>query len=486
MSASRYKSFTKNFFSLLSGQTISLLINFISITLVARYLGVEDFGVFSYTIALVTILSKFIDVGLSPITFRETSKSENKFQFLNTALSIRLILFIIVFIIFNLAARILSFTDTEVILSDILFVNILISAKFQNFRELLDIPFKVSLSSHLSMIAIIMDNSLFLILILLIPYWKIDILFIVIAYVISNIPGFIFLVYELRVKCNFRLRFSLYNWRWLIQESLPLLIYVIIISFFQQMDLLILKNLDSEYATGIYSAALRLTLPLMIIPSAIISTVFPTLVKNVVDDRKQNITINKFIYKILFFTAFVITSIISMKTKFIIILIFGSSYENAYIPMIYLLITQIFLFYNLFTVNILTAYNKQKKIIKYAAIIMIINLVLDFLLVPVYSFNGAAVAKLIAVSAGTLILTLIVSKEGLNFNFFKIKTLIWILVIPALLYGLNFLSWPLYFISALLVVIFISLKLNYFDDEEILLIFRLINREKWGAKILKI
>ena len=486
MIESKPQKFFTNFFSILGGQSLSLILGFISITLITRYLSVEEFGLFSYILALVSILSKFIDLGLSPITFRESSRKEGNFVFLNTAVSLRLILFLIVLVIFNVAGWLLALTTLEIVLADILFLNILFSAKFQNFRDLLDIPFKISLSSYVSMIGIMLDNFVFLLLILFTPFFQASIYYVVTAYVISNIPGFFFVLNKLHKNYNYRFHFSLANWKWLIKESGPLITYVIILSIFQQVDLLILKYMDSEFATGIYSVALRLTLPLMIIPSAIASTIFPTLVKNVTSNEKQNIKINKFIYKLLFFSAFVITILFSLKAKIIITLIFGPKYSEAYLPMIFLLVTQIFLFYNFHTINLMTAYNRQKKIIIYVSAIMILNLILNLILIPLYSYTGAGLSKLIAIAAGTFILSIIVTKEGLNFNFFNFKTVIWCVVVSVLLYGLNYLSWPFYFISALIIIIFISLKLKYFEDDEIMMIFKLIHREKWGLALLRI
>ena len=164
--------FFSNFFSLLGGQSLSLIFNFLSITLIARYLGVDIFGVFSYILAIVSILSKIVDLGIGPIAFRETSKKENDPVFLNTAISVRVILFIIVLAVFNLAAQLLALTAEEILLADILFFNIIISAKFQNVRDLLDIPFKISLSSYISVIGSTLDNIIFLALVLLMPVLK--------------------------------------------------------------------------------------------------------------------------------------------------------------------------------------------------------------------------------------------------------------------------------------------------------------------------
>lgn len=479
-------SIAKNVFSLATGQTLNLLLNFLSITLVARYLGVNEFGIFSYLIAFVIVLSKTDDLGLAAIAFRETSKNLNDYRFLNTSITLRTLLFLIILTLLNLTIINLNFPKTEIILLNILFVNVYISSKFQNIRELLDVPFKITLTSHHSMFAILFDNVLFLILILIMPLFQVDLFYVVIAYVVSNIPGFIYIVFILYKKFNYRFHFSLFKARWLLKESLPLFIYVILAVLFQQMDVLILKNLDSEYAVGIYSVAMRLTLPLMIIPSAIVSTVFPTLVKNVGINEEKNLRISRFLLKLLFFISFLLAVVVSLKAEEIIGIIFGTTYLDAFLPMILLLVVQIFLFNNFFTINVLTAYNKQRKLIAYAAVIVVVNLISNIILIPSFSFNGAGYAKLISIIAGSIVLLFVIKKIKLNYNFFNLRIFFWVIIISALLFVLSYLNLILYIALSLLLIGYLTLKIKYFTDDELIMILKILNKEIWSEKLLKI
>ena len=476
----------KNILSLATGQTLNLLLNFLSITLVARYLGVNNFGVFSYSVALVMIITKLIDFGLVPIAFRETSKNQNDFRFLNTSITLRSILFVIILPLFNLIIFNLNFSKTEIILLNILFINVFISSKFQNIRELLDLPFKITLTSHYSMFAILFDNIIFLILILIMPLISVDILYVVVAYVISNLPGFLYIIYTLYKKYNYKFYFSFYKAQWLLKESFPLFVYVILAVLFQQMDIIILKSLDSGYAVGIYSAAMRLTLPLMIIPSAIVSTAFPTLVKNVGVDEEKNLSINKFLLKLLFFISFSLAIVISLKAEVIIGIIFGIGFVQAFLPMILLLLVQIFLFNNFFIINLLTAYNKQRKTIIYALVIVIINLVANLILIPLFSYNGAGYAKLISIFAGSIVLLFVIKQIKLNYNYFSLRILAWIVIIGALLFVLSYLNLVFYLVLSFLTIVYLTLKMKYFTTDELLLILKLINKENWSKKLLKI
>ena len=80
---------SQNVLSLFIGKSIELIITIVSITLIARNLGVEKYGLFISIVALTYLISKVIDFGLAPIVLRENSKPNMTFSLLNTALTLR-------------------------------------------------------------------------------------------------------------------------------------------------------------------------------------------------------------------------------------------------------------------------------------------------------------------------------------------------------------------------------------------------------------
>lgn len=480
------KKITKNIFSLSFGQGLNLLFNFLSIILAARYLGVENFGEFSYLVAVVGILAKVIDFGISPIVFRESSKGFNHFELLNTGLSIRILLFVIVLIIFNVSAILLSFNSNEIILANILLAGIIISTKFQNFRDLFEIPFKVELKMHYPMIFTLLDNIILIVLVLIMPYVKGGIFYFVSCYTIANLPGFLFLLFVLYKKFDYSFTIELNKIKWLIKEAAPLLGYVIMLAIFQQIDFLLLKNMDSKYATGIYGVANRLAMPFNIIPYAISTTFFPIIVKNINNDEGKNNELKAIILKILLFISYFLAVMISFKSTKIISILFGIKYLSSSLPMILLLGTQIFLFYNFFTVDIFIAYNKQRYILIYYALILILDTTLSLFLIPKYSFNGVAIAKIISAIFGSGYLYFVASKLNLKMKFMNSNIILWCIFLILLFKLLSYLPIIWYGTFALFIIIPITVLLKFFNKKEIILILKIFNKQDWGEKFLKI
>ncbi len=478
------QNISKNIFSITTGQAITLVINFFSISLTARFLKVDDFGIFNYILATVVLLSKLIDLGVSQIAFRETSKQKNNFSFIYNAVFLRVTAFIIVFLLFNLFIKYFHLTSTEMLLADILFINIVISSKFQNFRELLEIPFKVNLEMHFVMVFNIIDNLVFLLSVILMPYFHGGLVYLVISYVVANLPGFVLALIFLNKKFDFLLKIKIPNWQWMLKESLPVGGFVILVALFQQIDILILKNYDSAYATGIYAAATRLIIPIGIIPTALATTFFPKIVQNI-NSNNSNERILNLVYKVLFFISFMLAITTTFKAESIIVFIFGKLYAESAKPMIFLFWSYVFLFYNYFSSDIVTAYNKQIFNFIYALFVVCVDLLFIFILLPHYSFVGVAAAKLFAGILGTAFIEFVLLKLNVKPGFLSFNLIVWSFVMSVCLYFIS--SLPLFvylFCSVIIMLVMIKLT-RYFSNDEILQIFKILKKENWGKRLIK-
>ncbi|MAT58419.1 MAG: hypothetical protein CMF23_10655 [Ignavibacteriae bacterium] len=467
------KKITKNIISLTSGQILSILLNFIAIAIAARSLGPQQFGLFSNVLAIIAIISKFADIGFAPIVFRELSKNENDFSLLNSALSIRIVLFLITLVGLNIFYVFSAESRIEIIIANILMLTIVVSAKMANFRELLSTPFKVHLKMHYPMILLGIDNLFLLIGIYLLIISKITIVTFTIIYALSNLPGFIFQLFFLYKKFGYKFKLIFSDWKWLIEQSIPIGGFVVLMAIFQQVDLIILNYLNSSYDAGIYSIALRLSMPLNIIPTSIVITVFPIIVKKM-SDRNDISEINKFVFKVLFFISFAISIIFYFKASEYIVLAFGDSYFESFLSSNILLISQIFLFFNFFALDLLTAHDKQRNNFLYATILVISNITLAIFFIPAYNHNGAAVAKLITTFAGFIFLSFIMKKNNIEFNFINIRVIFWSLISILILYGISFWGLFIYTILAPIVILAITILIGFFNKTEINFIKKII------------
>ncbi|MBL1212937.1 MAG: oligosaccharide flippase family protein [Ignavibacteriae bacterium] len=465
------KNITSNFFSISFSQVINLIFNLLSFALIARYLLIEDFGNFSILIAVVGIISKVIDFGISPIVFRETSKEGSSFNLVNTAFTLRLLFFVFTALSTNIFLILTSSSQNEIIMLNILLLSIIISSRMANFRDLLSNPFKVHLQMHLPSLLNVLDTILFFILVLFMPHVNGGLLYLTFAYVFSNVPGFLILVFLLYKKFNFKLKLNIDNYKWLLKESAPIAGFVILMAIFQQIDILLIKLFENSYSAGIYASAQRLVIPLSIIPTAIVTTVFPIIMREEVN-REVLIQV---VYKVLLFISIVIATIFTFKSTFFISLIYSPKYNSADIPTVILLWSQVFIFFNAFSLALFTAERKQILHLYYSILLVLINVILGIILILEYSYLGAVIAKTSASLIGFLYIIFSIKIINVKIRLINWHSITWFLGIILSAYLLSNYNIIIYAVSLSLVFMLLTIITGYFNKVELNYFLRAFN-----------
>ena len=175
-----------------------------------------------------------------------------------------------------------------------------------------------------------------------------------------------------------------------------------------------LKNIIDATSVGIYDAAVRISELWYFIPAIIVSSLFPAIINarghSAQEYKKRAVT--------LFFLLLGITTMIAMLmstfAKPIISFVFGSEFQDsAMVLKIYiwaLVPTSIIILLN----YILLAENKKMILFFLALLGMIVNINLNYMFIPRYEANGAAVATLISSSVVVLFLAVFFLKKIKN------------------------------------------------------------------------
>lgn len=424
MSLNELPKVRNNSIVIFTSQFLSLFLNIISISLAARYLGVEDFGKFNYYLAIVGVGAKLIDFGFNPIIFRELSKPENSGKYLGSILVFRILTFFVLLSLVSIISLLLNIDIVKLTLIIILSINILFSNKFTNIRELIIIPFKVELKLHIPMFAVILDNVLLLLFVYLMPYFNGGMTYFVIVYVFSNVPGILIIYYFLFRRYKFQLKFDLNELKYLLSESYPLIGFIIISYIYSILDVLLLENFASSSSVGIYSSAIRLIVPLKIIPNVFVITLFSIIVKNI-DKQKYNQQITNFVIKLFFIFSSFFFAFMYINAKEVILIIFGEEYIKAELPLIILSAGIFFDFFSFFVLDLFTAYNNQKFNFVFILIVTIVMLVANIVLISSYDFVGASIARVLSAVIGFIFLVIILKRKiKFNLEYLNIRMII--------------------------------------------------------------
>jgi len=192
----------------------------------------------------------------------------------------------------------------------------------------------------------------------------------------------------------------------IILKALPLALSSAAVVLYTKIDnIFILKYLDEE-SVGFYAAAARFSEIFFLIPTLFLPSIFPMFLKEYRINRKHfNKKINLLLYALIILGAFFSTFIILFAEK-IVILVYGDQYLNSVMPLkiISLIIPLVYIDELLRRWIIITdnlAYAIQRQTIG-----LFVNIILNFILIPIYGLLGAAVASLISFAFSTVVFSL--------------------------------------------------------------------------------
>ncbi|AXT51977.1 flippase [Aquimarina sp. BL5] len=249
--------------------------------IIARYLGPEDFGVISYVVSFVSLLSVLAEFRLQSILIREFSTKESSpNELLGTSFRICFFFATVGYLILSIV--VLNIKDDFNVKLYILIYGI--SYFFQAIR-FLRAYFIAGFSNKMIIKAEVATTVIVLITGLLLIYGEATIIYFV---VLRTIDFFVFsLLLILLYKSQ---RKSVSSWKYnkelrikLVKDSLPLVLSGFAIIVFQRVDQIMLRLFIDDYAVGQYSAAVSITSIISFVPIILSESIVPTLIK-----KKEN------------------------------------------------------------------------------------------------------------------------------------------------------------------------------------------------------
>ena len=387
----------KNSGLVLLGESISRLLVIISFFIITRYLGVEKFGQYSFIFAYLAFFCLLGDFGIDSIAIREISRGNTPANILlGNTIFLRLILSLLGLFSACILIHILNYPPQLKTLVYLASFTILFSYRYNSFRTIFDIPFQMNLRMFSPMLLKISSEVLFLAGIILTIWFDKGLAGIIIARIITPLPGSLWLIvlsYRI-LRPRFKLDPSLC--RGVMKYSLPLALTLFIGLILGRIDILILSQLSSDLEVGYYSAAVRLVEILSIFPITMLITVYPLMTSYYPHAPDKMQEVYEATFKYLFSFILPLTTIMIFYRQEIISLIFGRAYLPSSIVLPYLMGAIVFIFFNMIYNYILVSANLQKYYLYATLLAAFFNVALNIALIPPLGFIGAGVAAMIS------------------------------------------------------------------------------------------
>jgi len=465
----------KNTGIIIVGDVIFRLISLFVIIYLARYLGTVGFGKYSFVFAYISFFVIISDLGFQSILVREMSRDEsiapkligNVYIIKSTSTIFAVALPMIVITLTSYPSDtityvyIASFTLLFMSFSD-LYTSIFQANLRMEYNTLAKLTFKV-LSAGLILWIIFSHGTLMQIMFVMVFSESIKML---ISYLFSR----------KFVRPRFEIDFKL--WKYLFKESLPLALSSVIWIIYYQIDMVMLSPMKGDAAVGIYSAAHKLFDPFSLIPIALMISLFPVMSEAFKTSKDRLIKSYRLSLKHLLIIALPITMGITFLADKIVLLIYGAGFAESATVLQILIWALVFTFANSVLLQLLISIDKQKLNTLSMGVCAIVNVALNFILIPILSYNGAAIAT-VATNVALFVTSFhFVSKHlhVLPLHKIVVKPAISGLIMAAFIY--YFIELNIFLLIPLAIGIYLValLALKTFTKEDMDIVRRIVNR----------
>lgn len=372
-------------------------LGFIVLIWITRYLGPERFGLLSYSQSLVSIVLAFASLGLDSVVIRELVKNNAKRDILlGTAFYLKLfasftaILFIIILNEFCLAQ------DESKILINIISFSII----FNSFN-VIDMYFQ----SHVLSKYVVYSNSISFLISSIVKifliYNEFDLIYFAYSLVLDSFMVAIGYLYIYKLK-NIKVVLWKYDKqlaRNFLRSAWPLVFVAVSAFVYTRIDQIMIKYMIDAEAVGNYAAAVKVSELFYFIPAIIVSSIFPKVIEAKQASEENYLKLLEKLYRLVVWIAIPIAICMSLFSSIIIDILYGEQYSKADEVLALLSWGIVLTAIGSVFVKMLYAENFEKKYLYKSIFGMLINIFLNYILLPIYGIMGAAIATLITLLA---------------------------------------------------------------------------------------
>ena len=397
------------FLSLADG--VGRVMTFVFVMLAAKHLGVERFGVLSFSLAYVAMFAAFADLGLGVVVAREIAKDHSVSKRLTSnALAMKLVAAAVLMAAIWVSvhaigypARIVQVTRIASLYVVASTVALFYGAVFQGFERLL----WTAVSRLLQTVVLIVGA--FVLSRLACGTAAYAYLYVggvgsgaVLAWVLAS-------VMLVRPGIGFEFR----CWRGLLVKSLPVGLAAAFGVLYYWNGTALLSRISGDAATGLYGASFRLVLGLGFMAQGFAGAIYPVMSRLHVAEpqRLAGLILRAFRYVVLLGVGFVALG--SFLARPSIALLYGPEFQKSAPVLMILVWWGGFMGLNAVLSNSLYAINRPKSVTLQTLTSLVVNVGLNLILIPRFGALGAAVALSAAEAVGTAFLLTSLARRSL-------------------------------------------------------------------------
>lgn len=381
----------KNASWLIGGKIAQMALSFFVSILTARYLGPGNYGTISYANAYVAFFTSLCTLGINSVIIKDfVEKPQEQGQTIGTALILRAFSSFLSAITIMCIVNVVDHDESTIIMVTALCSISLLFQVFDTFNYWFQSHYESKVTSIATFIAYA-ATALYRIVLLVLHK---DVEWFAFATSVDYIVLGIFLFLSYKKYNGPKLSFSLEKAKSLIGSSYHYILSGMMVAVYGQTDKLMLKQMLDASSVGYYSLAATLNLMWVFVLQAIIDSMYPKIMRMHEQDKEEFEKKNRQLYAIVIYVSIVVAICFVVFAPFIIKILYG----DAYMPAVETL--RIITWYTIFSYlgvarNAWIVCENKQKYLKYMYLsAALINIALNYIMIPIWGASGAALASL--------------------------------------------------------------------------------------------
>lgn len=403
------------------GRAATAAFGILSVALLTRYLGVAGYGDYTTVFAFVSFAAVLADAGFFALLLRELSQEgADESHLVSNILTARTFLGLAVFVLTSLIGWFVPQYDQIVRVGIPIIgfaslwtaMNQTVVALFQRHLRM-DLAVIAELVARTALVAglwfvLRLDAGLTIV------FW---------VYVAANAANFALSVFFARSFIQLRPAFDFATWRRVALEALPIGIVLILHIIYFKVDAVLLSLMRGNTDVGIYGAPYKIVDVLVTVPVMFLGNVFPALTLALGKDFERAHMLFVRAFQVLALLAAPVALIGAALASQLLHFVAGESYvttatvswlgqpaTGATALKILFLAVGIAFFSSLMNYSLVAA-GKQRSLILPNTVLVIVNIGLNLIFIPKYSYVGTALATVITEAVAVTYLAILVRQQ---------------------------------------------------------------------------
>ena len=360
---------------------------------VARYLGPEMYGIIAFATAVYTLLVIIVSLGIDDIIMKDMLQHEERqgsiqgsALFVKSAAAFLVYGIIFIYFLINYSG--------EKLYSVLIITGAVLFQPLSVFSCIFLINAQAKYTSIARMISYTLSSLLKIILII----FKAPVTYFAFAVFIDYAVLYLTVILMYKYK-----KYTVSGWhidisyiKYILKSAVPLFAAVLFYTFYQKVTVIIISSMYSDYASGIYSVAARLTEIWYLVPAVLMTAFYPAVVKaKQISEEEYNKRIKTLFY-VTTIPFILMAFFAALLSPFIIKILYGEKYIQSSIVLALTIWSVPFISFYVISSKCFILENKVKHLLLRSVLSFILIIFLSCILGSFYYLKGFSIAVVVS------------------------------------------------------------------------------------------